>query len=264
VRRAAVVAVFALASSCAAPRFAVPAGPFVPFPDGAAVWAAATESCRALDALAAEFGVSGRVGGQRVAGLRVAMAIERDGRLAAEARVGATPVFSLRGSAERATLLLQQERRVAQGRADEILDALVGLPMGPDRLLLVLAGCVSSGPVVVSEAAGDLVRIRTADADIYLAKRGDAWVVRAGAFGRLLADYQRGEDGWPSRVGLNSASSAGLAVSLSLRVDARSSARPSPTVFAPVVPPDAETVTLDWLRRNGPLAPPRGAGQQER
>ena len=58
--------------------------------------------------------VGGRVADQRIPGLRLGTAFDRMGQIAVEARVGATAVFSLRGNAEAATLVLPQPHRHQQ------------------------------------------------------------------------------------------------------------------------------------------------------
>lgn len=243
-------------SSCAAPRFAIPTGAAVPMADGVATWHSASAVCRDVEAIGLDLRAGGRVAGQRVVGLRFAVALDRHGYVALEARAGAgaAPVFSLRGTSEQATLVLVRERRVVRAPAAAILDALVGLPMSPARLLAVLAGCVSDAEADVVHQIGGTVRVRTADAEVYLVERGDRWVVRAGTFGDFVADYDRGDGPWPTRVSITTTSGRSPDVQLALQVDAVDTRRRDAAVFVPSTPSDMAEASLEWLRTNGPVA----------
>lgn len=248
-----VVAVIIGGDACATARFTIPTGAPVPRPDVSALWSEAGRVCRELEAFGGELRVGGRVGGQRIPGLRLGTAFDKDGRIAVEARVSATAIFSLRGTAESATLVLQQDRQVVTGRAEAVLDALVGLPVGPDRLMRVLAGCITAAPALAGETIGGFVHVKTADGDVYLAERDGRWHARGGSFGDLDVGYQPGDGAWPRQVRLSSR--PGRRPEIDLVVDLVSvSTEPRPaSVFVAVVPAGAERVTIEWLRDNGPL-----------
>jgi hypothetical protein len=65
-----------------------------------------------------------------------------------------TPVFILVADGSRGTLLLSRDRRVVRD-ADvaDILDALIGLRLGPDDLRAVLSGCVKAAAEPASARA---------------------------------------------------------------------------------------------------------------
>ncbi len=146
------------AAACAAHRFSLPAGPPGPVADAAAIWAAATRRCRNVERYQAELHLSGRVNGARVPGLTVGLALDGQGHIAVEARVAGSSVFLLAGTAARATLLLRNDHRVVTGPAADIVEALVGAPLGPARLEAVLSGCVATD--LTLQRAGEVRRPR--------------------------------------------------------------------------------------------------------
>lgn len=243
-------------TGCAAVRFEPPVGAPSARPDASSLWSQATEGCRDLEAFGGEVRASGRVDGQRIPGLRLGTAFTARGQVAIEARVSATAVFSLRGSADAATLVLPQDQQAVVGRTDDLLDALVGLRVGPERLLLLLSGCVSTGPATAGEAIGGVVRIRTPDAVVYLTEHHGRWRVRAGAFDGLDVAYEVSDGHWPRRLRLSSRPGQVPAIDLGLElVAATTDARPA-SVFVASVPAGFDRVTVAWLRENGPLRRP--------
>ena len=105
----------------------------------------------------AELGLSGRAAGQRVRGRVLAGLVPGALRLEGVAPFGA-PVFILVADGMRGTLLLARDRRVVQDAAPEdILNALVGIRLGPDDLRAMLGGCV--------RAAGESTAARAYGAD---------------------------------------------------------------------------------------------------
>jgi hypothetical protein len=193
------------------------------------------------------------VAGERVPGLRLLTAVERSGRIAVEGRVASTLFFSLRGATDDATLVLFDDRRAATGGAAALLDALVGVPMIPERLMAVLSGCVSTSPPVTAESVGRYVRIRTADSRLYLEERAGRWRIRAGVFDELAAEYDYREGPWPSRVGLRTEPGRTPVIQLTLILEVADTRPRDPSVFAPRVPDGFERVTAAWVRDNGPL-----------
>jgi hypothetical protein len=165
-------------------------------------------------------------------------------------------VFVLRGSADEATIVLPRDGRVATGSAEAILDALVGIPLSPARLLAVLTGCVSIQPAVdMAEQIGSMGRVRTEDAEVYLVRTAEGWRVRAGAFDGFTVDYRRFASGGPADIAIRSTAGRHPAVDLSLRVVVVETTPRAPSVFVPVVPSGAERITIDVLREEGPLGP---------
>jgi hypothetical protein len=242
--------VLALSAGCAGGRFVRPSGTAVPFAEGPAVWMELARGCRAVTMVRAELRVSGRVGGQGFPSLTTGLVAGAD-RLAIEAMAGARRVFTLAGDGSSVVLLNHLDRRTTRGTAADVIDALVGVRLTPDRLLALLSGCVSSETTVTqAERVGATARLRTADSLIYLTERDGRWRLAAGEFGDVMADYRRVEDGWPREVELR----RGDDVTLRLRViEFERNPQVPPAVFQLQVPDTFVEVPLEVLRRDGPL-----------
>ena len=95
--------------------------------------------------------------------------------------------------------------RVVHGSAADIVEALVGVRLTPERLLAVLSGCVSPRPLATAaDRIGSLVRLTTADSTIYVTQQDGQWRLRAAEFGDIVADYRRVDAGWPREIELRS------------------------------------------------------------
>jgi outer membrane biogenesis lipoprotein LolB len=247
--------VASLLAGCATAGFVPPRGRAVAFPDGARAWLDATDRCRAVDAYGAELRVSGRLDGQRLPSLTLGLAIEREGRMALEARYGGATVFTLRGTADSATLVQTDGRRVTTGRVEQILDALVGVSIGPARLMAVLSGCVSVGGTATDAAlTGGVLKVEFPDAVTYLTGGSGRWQIRAGFFDRWSVDYVRRDGSGPRRIVLRSEDGRTPVVELSLTVVSADTTPRDPSVFRVVVPADGDVLSLDGLRERGPIA----------
>jgi len=196
------------------------------------------------------------VGRQRIRGLAGAtldVAVTAAGQIGLEARVSSQLVFKLGGSATRADLLI--EGRVVTARADEIVEALIGMKVGPERLLAILTGCVSAaGSVDRAQRLGDILEITTSDATVFLARRAGAWVPRAGAFGELQVDYRALDQSFPRDLQLSTRPGHVPPVSLSLKVRSfEVNPALGPEAFTVVIPEGTGTMSLAELRESGPL-----------
>lgn len=243
-------------AGCATGRFVAPVE--IPIPvsltEAEAAWGEATRDCRAVEAYGGEVRASVAIDSRRFPTLRLGLAVERDGRIAIDARVSGSSFFTLRGRGEAATLVLSQERQVVTGRVDEILDALAGLPIGPERLLAVLTGCLSLAPATTGERVGPFVRVTGPDAVVYLTRASGPWRVRAGSFGSLSVDYATRDGAWPSQIVLRSVAGRTPDVDVSLSIASFDRAPRDPSVFAVVTPAGAERISLETLRERGPLS----------
>jgi hypothetical protein len=257
VRRALVAALAIGAAGCAPRAFVRPAGPSSVEPDAAAIWHAASASCRETAAVQAALGLTGRIRGRRIPGLAAATiytVATATGDIALEARMPGRLLFKLGGNASLATLLLVDDRRVVRGPAAEIVDALMGVRLEPGQLLAVLAGCISRADRVERGLRYDRVlEVTTTDATVFLEPRGTGWTPRAGTIGPLAIEYDRDASGALREIRFRSAPGAAVDVALSLRVKAID-AHPALTagMLAVSVPDDARPMTLDELRDAGP------------
>jgi hypothetical protein len=145
VRAPAAAALF-LAVACGGKVPALPSSNGSPYPDAPAAYTEATAQCRGVKTLSAEIGLSGRAAGSKVRGRIVAgFASPGKVRLEAPAPFG-RPVFTLVARDDKATLVLNRDRRVIRDAAPTALvEALAGVPMSPDDLRGAVAGCGFGG-----------------------------------------------------------------------------------------------------------------------
>jgi hypothetical protein len=259
----------AIAASACAPRtFTPPAPGSEPAPNAASQLKEALAGCGTIESLAAEAALSGRVAGARARG-RLHLGIARNGGLRIEgvAPFGA-PVFVLAGKADSATLVLPRDQRVvANVPARDLIAALAGVTLEPAELLDLMTGCLGrdwlSGPdsvgpdaVAGAQRAGRFTWIRTD-------KSVEAWIdasnasprIVAARRGPLLVDYPQRAAGPPSIVHVVQQEASGpLVADLTLRLsDVELNATLAREAFQVDVPAGATPMTLDELRRSGPL-----------
>jgi len=240
-----------LTAGCAGGRFVRPAGAAAPFPEGVALWEQLSQPCRDVSSAQTQLRVSGQIGRDRFPGLTTGLAVDA-GRLAIEARHSSRRIFSLAGDTTEAVLLDHMQGRVVRGAAADIVEALVGVRLTPERLLAVLSGCVSPRPLATAaDRIGALARLTTADSTIYLTQQGGQWRLRAAEFGDIVADYRRVDVGRPLEVELRS----GLDIRLTVRVIefVRNPQLPA-GLFRLAVPDTFTPTSVETLRTDGPLA----------
>lgn len=247
-----------------------PDGPWMADPGGAAILESATAACRGVRTLTAEIAVRGRVGGSPLRG-RVLAGFERGGslRLEAPAPFGA-PFFILTARQNRATLWLPRDRRILRDTpVADVLDAIVGLHRSSDDLLGLLSGCLTAETPAASgevrrNGTGWLLATLPDDTTAFLRRDGSTWRLRAGhraaASGASLwsVNYERFAGAFPDlvRISTNAAtggSAAGAVLSLDVSQRDTNTAI-DPRAFDAVAAADATVMTLDELRRTGPLA----------
>ena len=255
------------ATSCGAPLMKLPPGPGAPAPDAADALAQATEACRGIRTLTAEVAATGKAAGSRFRGrLSVGVAAPSSARIEAVAPFG-PPVFIFAATDDDATLLLPRDERVLEhGRPDQVLNAVAGVPLNAADLHQTLTGC---GPAlatpqghqrgsdwrVVTEAAG-------AD-EVYLHREGASqpWRLVAAILRRPTvppwrAEYRDHQDGVPRVIrvsSLQSDAAGGAGFDLTLRLTQVETNVPlDGAVFRVQVPPSAESMTLEELRRARP------------
>lgn len=248
-----------LGASCARRPLELPAGPGTAFPSFADAYAEASAQCRAIRSLRVELAISGRAAGERLRG-RVLAGLQEPGglRLEGVAPFG-PPYFILVSSGGRATLLLEREDRVlSDARPDDILDALVGIPLAPDDLLAALTGCVVAGGVAVE---GRLYQDGWARVDLggeaaaFMRNEEGGWRVLAGRLNGLTVEYREFQNGLPQEIYLRAhGESSGGGTDLQVRMsEPEMNVELRPQVFSVRVPPGTVPMTLEELRRGGQL-----------
>jgi hypothetical protein len=261
---AAAAVVSLLAASCGAPRLLkLPSGSRTPASDGAAAIDQATSACRDISTITVEIGMRGSVGGQRIRGrLSAGLAKPALARLEAVASFG-QPAFFFVATNANATLYMPRDRRVARGRPDVLLEALAGVPLDAPALRSVLTGCAAMPDAARVQAIGDDWRV-TADQDgeIYLHRDtpSSPWrlitktterpstSLRAG----WRADYTNFENGLPRTIHMASTPAGSFDLQLDLS-QVELNLPLGPEVFQVQVPASAETMSVEELRRSGPL-----------
>jgi hypothetical protein len=263
---AALAAIALLTASCAGrAAFVVPRGPGVPAADAATIWSLVAAACRSTTSYRSEFALTGQIGDRRIRGLasaRLFTALASNGSIGLEATVSGQLLFRVGGATDKAVLLLRDGNRIATARPEEILEALIGVPVSPGRLLAIVSGCVTTAEPVTRAARHEgLLEVVTADGTVYLAAAGTGWQARAGRFGgslgagEVLVDYGPFVGGLPREIRIASSGAGKAAVSLNLRVQAvQTNIDLDPALFRVTIPDGATTISLEELRQTGPLA----------
>jgi hypothetical protein len=251
-------------SACASRTFSPPAPGGVAAPEGVAQFRQAVTACASIDAMTAEAGLSGRVAGSRARG-RLHLGLSKAGGLRIEgiAPFGA-PIFVLAGRADKATLVLTRDQRVVSNTpARDLVEALAGVALQPVELLELLTGCLGhrdavaeNGVAPSAQRAGRLTWVRTdSGVEAWLDTAQGAPLVVALRRGPLLVDYPQRAAGAPQTIHLVQQEGDGARVAdLTLRLsDVAMNATLPPSAFDVEVPADAKPMSLDELRRSGPL-----------
>jgi hypothetical protein len=231
----------------------LPGGTGTPAPDFAPAYAEARAACDNVRVLQAELGLSGRAAGQRMRGRVLAGLVPGALRFEGVAPFGA-PVFILVADGNHGTLLLSRERRVVQDAApEEILNALIGVRLGPDDLRAMLAGCVRAAAESTGARAygADWLAVDlAAGGTVYLRRMGNAWRIVAGRYGGLEVDYAAFQGDRPSHVVLRGAD---LNLGLSVNQVEVNGDLPRDQLVALTIPDGVAPLSLEQLRKAGPL-----------
>lgn len=197
--------------------------------------------------------MSGRAAGQRMRGRVHAGLIPGALRLEGVAPFG-SPVFILVAEGLRGTLLLLRDRRVLQDAPpEEILNALIGVRLGPDDLRALLSGCVRAAaePATGRAYGADWIAVELASGGtVYLHRRSGTWRIVAGRYGGLEIDYTAFQGDRPSQVALRGAD---LNLALALHQVEVNGELPRDQLVSVKIPSGLSPLTLGELRRAGPL-----------
>ena len=248
-----------LSSACAARRVALPRDAGSPLPEFRDIYASVTSACSGVRTLTAELALSGRAGGRGVRGRAIVGFARPDSmRLEGVAPFG-PPAFILTAEGGTGTLLLPRDNRVlAAARPEEILGALAGVALTPADVRAILTGCVTPVPGTTGgrlhengwasvQAAGG--------ATLYLERAGAAWQVRAARRPGWDIEYSGWRGSFPAAVRLRSLTEA-LDVDLTVSVSQlETNVALDAAAFEVGVPADALPLTIEELRRAGPLRP---------
>lgn len=249
------------ATGCGAARLKLPTGPGEPAPDASTVFTASVAACRGVTSLSAEMAVSGTAAGQRLRGrVLVGLATPASALLDAAAPFGAS-LFIYSAHDGDATLLLPRDQRVlVHGDPTAVLEAVAGVPLDPADLRRALTGCALAGDAQSGRAFGDDWRTVLINGDeAYLRRREGtwrlvAWVHRVEGARGWRADYADFAYDLPHTIRLTS-DDGGRRFDLRLQLS-QIAINPTlgPEVFALKIPPALSPITLEELRRAGPMA----------
>lgn len=269
--RAAALAAAALATlgtvSCAAPLLKLPTipAPAAPAADGATVVSEATAVCRGIRTMTAELSVSGSIGDQRIPRGRLIAGLAEPDRvhLDAVAPFGES-VFMFVAKDGRATLLLPRDDRALQdGVPAAVLEAVTGVRLDGASLRLALTGCTDTSEQAEIRSAGNRWRIQTAGARTQYFERDGrtgAWRMVAALHATAdrptwRAEYRDFLNGLPRTIRLVSPEPRRFDLRLTLSGVEINTPLPN-EAFELRIPPGTGSITLEDLRRSGPLAAP--------
>jgi len=259
-QRALLVVLLAIGvAACGAKRVVLPSDAGSPLPDYARIYDAVSSNCRKVHSLLAEISLSGRANGERLAGTLHAGFLKPESmRLELRARLLGTPVFVLAANVSGATLLLQRDNQVVRDpKAEDILGALTGIALSPADLLAILTGCVVPEPQPTAGRShqSGWASIDLGDrATVYLQRAGNQWRLKAARRGEWQIEYVDWPDeaALPAKVQLTTTKPVAVDLRATL-AQVESNVAFDDTDFTVKVPANAETITLEDIRRAGPL-----------
>ena len=244
-------------AGCAHKPPVLPSGNGTPFPGFAAAYDEATSQCRDVRTITVSIGLSGKAGATKLRGhIDAGFAAPASARLEGVAPFG-KPVFVLVADGDRSTLVLPRDDRVLRDASPAaIVEALAGVEIDPAAMRALVAGCGFGGPApAAGQTVGEHWAAGSSGADtIYVRQAGGRWRVAGARRGTLTAIYVDDNAGRPASIHLRAESSGVVTADLTLRLS-QVDMNPTldPRTFKEDVPPDATPITLDELRRNGPL-----------
>ena len=267
--RARLLAAIVLAASAATcgppPALKLPSGPSTPLADTQAVLRDAIGHCAGVHSITAELGLSGRAGSTKLRGhLQAGFAQPAHVRLEAVAPFGA-PYFVVAGTGNDTTLWLPRDARVLRDTsAADIIEALAGFSATPDDLAAWLEGC----PAAAFDAAtgqsfgADWAEIGGAQRAAWFRKT-DRWRLVQTEHDGLSVEFADHAGVQPGRIRIRRAAAAdraALDVGVSIG-QVETNVTLGDRAFTVDVPADATPITLDELRRSGPLRDTSGGAR---
>jgi hypothetical protein len=262
--RAGALALAVASSSCAPALLRLPEGPAVAARDGADVLAEAAKACSSITYMTSEIGVSGSLGGRRLSGrLLAGFAAPDSVHLDAVAPFGESLfMFVARGG--QATLLLPRDDRVLEGgEPAAVLEAITGIALDAAALRRVLTGClIEPDPSSARQPAPDWRQIRDGDGEGYFRREQGTWRLvaslrRATTGDEWRVEYRNFLGGIPRAIRLASLDRRRFDLRMELS-QVEVNVPVSPDAFQLKIPPGVAPISLEELRRAGPLAAPGG------
>jgi hypothetical protein len=171
---------------------------------------------------------------------------------------GGKPFFILVANGSDATLVLTRDGRVLRGAPPAaIIEALTGIALEPDEMRALVAGCAVADGQSSEGRTFDRgwASVQAGAAAVYLQQVDSHWRVAGARRGSLAIEYSDFTAGRPATVRLRTTPSANVAAAdLSIRISqVETNATLGDAVFSVEVPKGATPLTLEELRRAGPL-----------
>lgn len=242
---------------CAPKAPTLPSGGGAPFPGFGSAYAQATGGCEGVKTLSAVMSLSGRTGKQRLRG-RIDAGLEAPDRIVLEAVAPfGRAFFVLAGAGNDSTLVLPRDGRFLRGeKPDAIVEAVTGVALGPADLRMVLAGCGMPGgpPASAQSFDGGWASVDTGETTTWLRQMDGKWRVAAATRGTVAVHYADYGDSRPATVRIRMTTAGDVGADLTLRLSELDVNVPlDPGVFTLEVPAGATPITLEELRRAGPM-----------
>ena len=160
-------------------------------------------------------------------------------------------IFVLAGTASQATLWLRRENRVVRAAAGDIIEAILGVAIPPDRLLSILSGCGTRAFDVSSAASySGLLAVQTSDTRVFLKRSAGGWRTFSAEAEGFRVEFSRKDASWPDKLWIRSTPGREPAASLDVSAtDVTLNEPPPSSVFtAPAGAASADAMTLEELR----------------
>jgi hypothetical protein len=265
-KRALLSSVFLFLAACTPKAPTLPSGASAPFAEFASAYHEATSRCDGVRTLSAALDLSGRAGRSKLRGTIHAGFEAPDAlRLEGIGPFGRT-VFVLVARGTQSTLLLPRDDRVLHNAPPSaIVEALAGVALAPAQLRAVLAGCGfgTIQPVAGRAYERGWAAVDDGETTVYLQQVQGRWRLSAATRGPVTVHYRDFSSDRPSAVQLRTSPPSGTAADLTVKVSQVEINVPlAPAAFEVDVPRDALPLTLDELRRAGPLGEARSAARR--
>lgn len=245
-------------TACAPKALILPSGAGTPFPEFNTAYQQATAKCSGVKTITASMGMSGKAGSTTLRGrIDAGFAAPDRARLEGLHPVFGKPVFVLVAAGGRGTLVLTREDRVLRDAPpDQIVEALAGVPLGPDALRTAISGCGFGGtaPGAGREYPNGWIAAPVGDGDLFLRHGAAGWEVAAATRGPITISYADYGAGRPATIRIRALSGGRTNADVTLRLsDVDINTTLDPKVFQAELPDRPIPLTLDELRRAGPL-----------
>jgi outer membrane lipoprotein-sorting protein len=263
-------AVLCLVTISCAPRIvSLPSGGGTDFPGYAPALEQATKTCASVKTLVAVMSISGRAYRQRLRA-KIDAGFEAPSRVRLELPAPGKPFFTYVVDGKTATLVLPRDGRVLRDAPPvDTLEALTGVAIGPDDLRTIVAGCgLTAGDVAHARGFdGGWVALYSDRATTWLQQVAGQWQLAVstrestnGAGGPLEVRYSEFVAGRPTTIRLRMLADPtrggepAANTDLTIRLSQLEINEPiDPAAFSVEVPPTATPITLEDLRKAGPL-----------